>query len=186
MAVKKHWYDIIAPEMFGSAVVGETLAADSKQLVGRTLDINLVEVSKDYSKFYVKLRLRIDLVEGNKAHTKLLGHECMRERIYRMVQRHGRRVDAIQDVVTKDGVKMRVKTVFMLIKRVGTSKKDAARKVVRDLIENGAKQSKFDEFMNAIISGDLQHKLRKECSKIYPVSGIEIRRTELAKETAAA
>lgn len=186
MAVKKQWYEIMAPKMFGSAVIGETLAADSRQLVGRMIDISLVDISRNYSKFYVKVRLQIDSIDGNKAHTKLVGHDCLRERIYRMVQRHGRRVDAIQDVVTKDGVNVRVKTVFMLIKRVGTSTKDAARKLARDIIEGTAKQSTFEQFINSIIAGDLQHKLKKECSKVYPVGSIEIRRTELVKEVTAA
>ncbi len=186
MAVRKQWYEITAPEMFDSRVVGETLAADSKQLVGRIVDISLMDVSNNYSKFYVKVRLQIASVEGNKALTKLVGHECMRERVYRMVQRHGRRVDAVQDVTTKDGVKLRVKTVFMLIKRVGTSTKDATRKLMRGLIEEAASKSNFDDFMGAIISGDLQHKVRKECSKVYPIGGIEIRRTELVKEKVAA
>jgi ribosomal protein S3AE len=35
VAVKKIWYDIVAPEMFGSTVIGQTLAAEPKQLVGR-------------------------------------------------------------------------------------------------------------------------------------------------------
>lgn len=182
MAVRKQWYDIIAPEIFEGRVVGETLAADPRQLVGRVIDVSLMDVSNNYSKFYVKVRLKIDSIDGNKAITKLVGHDCMRERVYRMVQRHGRRVDAIQDVTTKDGVKLRVKTVFMLIKRVGTSTKDATRKMVIDLIDESAKKSTFNEFMDSVISGDFQHKVRKEASKVYPVGGIEIRRTEMVKE----
>ena len=186
MAVRKQWYDIVAPDIFGNKVIGETLAADPRQLVGRVIDASLMDVSNDYSKFYVKVRLKIENVDGSKALTKLVGHDCMRERVYRMVQRHGRRVDAIQDVTTKDGVKLRVKTVFMLIKRVGTSTKDATRKLVRDKIDEAASKSNFDDLMSAIISGDLQHKVRKEASKVYPVGGIEIRRTELVKEKVAA
>ena len=186
MAVRKQWYEIIAPEIFDSKIVGETLAADPRQLVGRVIDVSLIDVSSNYSKFYVKVRLQITNIDGNKAVTKLVGHECMRERVYRMVQRHGRRVDAIQDVTTKDGIHLRVKTVFMLIKRVGASTKDATRKLMRILIEEAATKSNFDDFMNAIISGDLQHKVRKECSKVYPIGGIEIRRTELVKEKVAA
>lgn len=186
MAVRKQWYEIVAPEIFDSRVVGETLAADPRQLVGRVIDVSLIDVSDNYSKFYVKVRLQITNIDGNKAATKLIGHECMRERVYRMVQRHGRRVDAIQDVTTKDGVNLRVKTVFMLIKRVGTSTKDATRRLMCSLVKEAASKSTFDDLMNAIISGDLQHKMRKECSKVYPIGGIEIRRTELAKEKAAA
>lgn len=186
MAVKKQWYEIVTPEIFGNRVVGETLAVDPRQLVGRTINVNLLELSKNYSKFYVKVRLQIEKVDGNRAQTKLMGHDCMRERIYRMVQRHGRRVDAIQDVTTKDGVKLRVKTVFMLIKRVGASTKDATRKMMRDLVDEAAAKSSFDEFINTVITGDLQHKLKKDCSKIYPIGSIEIRKTEVMEGKVAA
>ena len=186
MAVKKTWYEIVAPEMFGGKPIGETLAADSRQLVGRKIDVSLMDISDSYSKFFVKVRLRIDKIDGNRAYTKLVGHDVLRERVYRMVQRHGRRVDAIQDVVTKDGVHVRVKTVFMLIKRVGSSTKDATRKLTRELIEEAAAKSTFEEFVNAIISGDLQHKLRKDASKVYPIGSIEIRRTEIIEKVSAA
>ena len=186
MAVKKQSYEVMAPKMFGGKLIGETVASDVKQLVGRVLDVSLIDISNNYSKFYVKVRLKIDSVEGNKAHTKLVGHDVMRERVYRMVQRQGRRVDAVQDVVTKDGVKLRIKTVFMLIKRVGSSTKNATRKLARDMIDEAAKKATFEEFMNSIIAGELQHKLKKECSKVYPLGSIEIRRTELVKEKVAA
>lgn len=186
MAVKKTWYEIIAPEMLGGKPIGETLAADSRQLIGRTMDVSLMDISHNYSKFYVKVRLQIDKIDGNRAQTKLVGHDVLRERVYRMVQRHGRRVDAVQDVTTKDGVQIRVKTVFMLIKRVGASTKDATRKLTRDLIEKAAAESTFEEFVNAIISGDLQHNLKKEASRIYPVGSIEIRRTEVIEKVPAA
>lgn len=182
MAVKKTWYEIIAPEMLGGKAIGETLAADSRQLVGRVVDVSLIDISNNYSKFYVKVRLQIDKVDGNKAHTKLVGHDVLRERVYRMVQRHGRRVDSIQDVTTKDGVKVRMKTVFMIIKRVGASTKAAARKKAYEMIEEAASKSTFEELINSIIEGDLQHSIKKECSKIYPIGSIEIRRTELVKE----
>ena len=175
----------MAPEMLGSGVIGETMAADSRQLAGRKIDVSLMDISRNYSKFFVKVRLQIDKIDGNKAHTKLIGHDVLRERVYRMVQRHGRRVDVVQDVTTKDGSRVRVKTVFMLIKRVGASTKNATRKVARGMVEEAAGKATFEEFINSIISGDLQHKIKKDASKAYPIGSIEIRRTELLPAQAA-
>lgn len=179
MALKKQWYEIVAPKMFGERVVGETLAVDPKQLVGRKVQVSIVEVSKDFSRFFVKLNFKITDVSGTKAATKLVGHDVMSERIYRMVQRHVRRVDVIQDVVTKDGVKVRVKTVFTLARRVNSALKTAARKVAFDFIEKTAKTMNFDDLMQSVIKGDVQHRLRRECSKVYPVANVEIRKTEV-------
>ncbi|MCX6815797.1 MAG: 30S ribosomal protein S3ae [Candidatus Aenigmarchaeota archaeon] len=182
MALKKQWYEIVAPKMFGEPVIGETLAVEPKHLIGRVLEVNLLEVIKDYSKFYIKLNLRIDKVEGQKAFTKIIGHDTMTERIYRMVQRHGRRVDVVNDVTTKDGLKVRVKTVFVLLKRVGTSMKDATRAVAKKQVQEIVEKMTFEDLINAVIKGSLQSEIRKTCNKVYPVAGIEIRRTQLLGE----
>lgn len=179
MAVKKKWYDIIAPEQFGAAVIGETPAADPKHLVGRTIPVSLTELARDSSKFYIKLLLRVDRIEGSKAFTTLVGHDTMRERVYRIVQRYARRVDVVQDVTTKDGRKIRLKTIFILVRRVGTSIKDVARKEAKELVASAAAEMTFDELIAAILAGDLQKEIRKRCAKVYPVGNVEIRKSEV-------
>lgn len=179
MALKKQWYDIVAPKMFGENVIGETIAADPKQLAGRTLEVSLMEVTKDYSKFYVKLRLKVDKIDGAKAYTKFVGHSCTRERVYRMVQRRVRKVECIQDVKTTDDKKLRIKTVFVLIKRVNTSVKSVAREKAKVMIEDAASKSSFEDFVLMMVKGELQSTIRKEIGKIYPIGDIEIRKTEV-------
>ena len=177
MAVKKQWYDIIAPKVFDEKKLGEALSADSKNLVGRTVSVSLADITGDYSKFYIKLKFQIERID-DKVHAKFIGHECMHERIYRMVHRYMRRVDCVQDVVTKDNQKIRIKTIFILIKRVNTSIKSSARNVTKKLLEKAAREKTSDDFMKAVISGELQSNIKKEISKIYPVGNIEIRKSE--------
>lgn len=182
MALKKKWYDIMAPKMFSEKRVGETLSVDPSSLIGRKIDISMLELSDNYQRFYVKAQFQIVHVEGDKAFTKFVGHDIMRERLYRMVQRYGRRVDCVQDVVTKDGVGIRVKTVFMLIKRVGTSMKNVCREHALKSVEKVAKETNFEDFVKMIISGELQNVVRGDVTKIYPVGGIEVRKTEVLPE----
>lgn len=186
MAVRKQWYEIVAPKMFGEKTVGETLASDPKQLFGRTLEISLMEVSRDFSRFYIKLLFQITGVSGQKAHTRFVGHDTMYERIYRMVQRHSRRVDVVQDVVTKDGARIRAKTIFSLMRRVNTSVKADARALARELVDSAAKENSAGDFIGMIIRGELQQKIRRDCGKIYPVGNVEIRKTEILEEAKAA
>lgn len=182
MALKKQWYEIYTPKAFGEKMLGETPASDPKRLMGRRLYVSLLELSRDYSKFYIKLIFQVEDVQGNKAYTKLVGHDIMRERIYRMVQRRVRRVDLIQDITTKDSVKVRIKTVFVLIRRIGTSIKSSARKKAKEIIEAYSKDKTFEEVIRGIISGELQQLVRKECSKISPLGNIEIRKSEIIRE----
>lgn len=182
VAIKKQWYEIVTPKEFGEKVIGDTMSTDPKNLIGRKVTVSMLDLSKDFSKFYMKLQFRIEGVNGQKAHTRLVGHDCTRERIYRMVQRHVKRVDVIQDVVTKDGVKARIKTVFVLIKKVNTSKKNATRKKARETIDAVAKETTFLDLINMIIAGELQQKIRKDSSKISTIGNIEIRRSYILPE----
>ncbi len=179
MALKKTWYEIIAPEMFGNKVLGETLAVDSRQLVGRNISVSIMELGRDFQKFYIKLNLKIDRVEGSRAYTRFVGHEVITERIYRMVQRRTRRVDCIQEAATKDGEKIRVKTILILSRRVGTSIKYEVRAKLKETVKSAVGEKTLSELMNMIINDELQRAVWSECRKIYPVSAVEIRKTEV-------
>ena len=182
MALKKQWYEIVAPKMFGEKVVGDTPAVEPKHLVGRKVVFSMLELDRDYTNFYVKVYFQIDRVDGTRAYTRFVGHDIMRERIYRMVQRRIRRVDCVQDVKTKDGVKLRIKTVFILIRRVNTAIKGATRKKCKEIIEKITAETNFENLVKMIISGKLPATVRREITKTYPVSALEIRKSEVTYE----
>lgn len=179
MAVKKQWYEIVSPKMFGGNVIGETLSADPKMMKGRTVQVNMAELSSDSGKFYVKTILQIDGLEGQKLNTKFIGHEVMRERLYRMIQRRTTKVDAIQDVETKDAAKVRVKTLMIIKRKSGTSIKNAIRAGIKKSVASIARDTDLEPFINMILSGELAAKLRQECKKITPISSVEIRKSEI-------
>lgn len=179
MVLRKKWYEIVAPKMFKEKVVGETMALDPKNLMGRKIEVSLMNLTKDYSKFYVKMVFKVNKIENARAFTELAGYDTMREMVYRMVQRRMRRVDVIQDVTTADGKKIRIKTVFVLVRRVNTAIKNAARAKAKGMIEKTAKENKLEDLIKIVLKSDLQKKVRKECSKLYPVGNIDVRKIEL-------
>lgn len=182
MAVKKQWYEIISPKLFGSKVIGETPASDVKALVGRKVGVSFAELSGDFSKYYLRANLRVESVNGDKALTAFVGHEIMRERLYRMVQRRAKKVDAIQDCKTKDGAKLRVKTVAIIRTKGGASVKSAVRKKMKETVDAIVKENTLDQIATMIFSGEFPQKIRQECKKISPVSAVEVRRTQLITE----
>jgi len=181
MVIKKQWYEIVATKLFDEKMIGETLSADPKRLIGRTVSVSLADLTGDYSKFYIKLLFQIEKID-DKARAKFIGHECMHERVYRMVHRYMRRVDCVHDIVTMDKKKVRIKIVFILLKRVNTSIKDSARNATKKILEKIAKEKTFEEFVKMIITEELQNTIKKEISKIYPVGNLEIRKSELLEE----
>ncbi|MFH0837629.1 MAG: 40S ribosomal protein S3a/S1 [Candidatus Aenigmatarchaeota archaeon] len=179
MAIKKQWYDIIAPKMFGEIVIGETPAFDPKTLIGRNIKVNLTEFGKDYQKFFMKMILKIDSVDKLRVLTKFIGHDVTAERIYRMVQRRSRRVDCVVDVKTSDDVKVRLKVIAILTQRVGTSVKNVTRKEIKKIVENFVSGITLEVLIKSIIDDQIQKVIREECRKIYPIGAVEIRKSEL-------
>ena len=179
MAVKKTWYEIISPSMFGSVSIGETMAFEPKNLIGRKIKVNITELGKQYQKFFMKLIFKIDNIEGSKAHTNFVGHEVTTERIYRMVQRRVRRVDCIVDTKTSDNVKIRLKVILILVRRVGTSVKNDARAKAKESVERLVKDMTLEALVKSMIEDQLQKNIREECKKIYPVGQIEVRKSEV-------
>ena len=179
MAIKKSWYEIVAPKMFGEAVIGETPAFDPKTLVGRNIKVNLTELGKDYQKFFMKMIFKIESVDKSRVLTKFIGHDVTAERIYRMVQRRARRVDCVVDIKTSDDVKIRLKIIAILAQRIGTSIKDAARKKIKKTVENFVSGLTLEVLIKSIIDDQLQKIIKEECKKIYPVSAVEIRKSEI-------
>ncbi|MFH1420475.1 MAG: 30S ribosomal protein S3ae [Candidatus Aenigmatarchaeota archaeon] len=179
MVLKKSWYEILSPSDFGEKVVGETLAADPKQLIGRVVKTSLGDITGNYSKFYIKLHFRIVQVDGNKCKTSLIGHNVQTDRVYRMVRRHTRKIDVVHDVDTKDGCKVRVKIILVLSRRVKMSLKTTVREKVIGPLEEKARLMGFVDFVKLLISGGFLMELKKACSAVYPVAQIEIHKSEL-------
>ncbi|MAH43032.1 hypothetical protein CL614_04910 [archaeon] len=179
MAVKKKWYDIEAPKEFGGKVISQTFAADPKNLIDRVIKISYADITQDFNKFFIKLHLRITKVDETTCKTELVAHSVQNDRIYRMVRRRARKVTAIQKVKTKDGKDVRVKTTIILPSRVNTSMQGRIRTKAKELIDEKAKTVGYIDFSKILILGSFVMEIKKQCSKIYPVSQIEFHKSEL-------
>ena len=177
MAVKKQWFKIMAPAQFGNKIIGEARAAEPAQLVGRTVDVSLVELVNDISKFYIKVKLRITKVEGDTCETEIIGHDCMRERIYRLVQRRSTRIDAIKDIITKDGRPIRVKVLAILGKFATAKAKKGVRQAIFKYIDS-LSDMEFSKIMDRVFSGEMNKEIKAITGKIYPTYSVEVRRID--------
>mgnify|MGYP000020467896 CR=1 FL=1 len=176
---KKEWYTIIAPSYLKNVEIGKTLANDPNLLIGRKLTVSAIDVTNDMNKYYLKLTFRITEVNGNIAKSEFEGSECLRDYIARMVLRRVKRIDVVQDLVTKDGKKIRVKSLVVLPRRPTSSVRKAVRKRVSELVEKIVTNSKLADVVNDILNEKIKRKIYREIKKIYPVRNFEIRKTEI-------
>ncbi len=175
----KQWYDIIAPELFDSKNIGETPAKDEEDLIGRTVEVGIQDVTDRNNKYYLKAILQIDSVDGAKAKTKFVELVTLRDYISRMIQRRVRRIDSIVKVRTKDGVLLRVKTIGVSIRRINTSLKASVRKVMDDTIRDYVRKNNLNDVIMGAISDKPQVAARSAATKQYPLRGVEIRKIEV-------
>ena len=185
-AKSKEWYKVVGPDMFGKYQVGETVASDPKNLVGRVIETTLGELTNNFSKQNIKLKFKVNQIAGDSAYTKFVGHELTSDYVRSLVKRRTSRIDTIIDVITSDGYRVRVKPSCFTVKRAKTTQVKSIREVATTLIQEKAKTMDLTQFIQEIVLGRLSLDIYKNAKAIYPLRRVEIRKTEVIGEPVAA
>ena len=176
----KRWYTIRAPRTpWSFRVIGETLAEDPLQLIGRNYEVIQNELDGDFSKMHVKVVFKVTDVLGNDAITEFVGHELLKDHVRRQVRRDRGKIDDTIDVVTEDGFYVRFKPLMISRARIKSSQKQQMRTIARDIILTTGATSTWFKLQAATLDGTLENKIKEAVSKIQPVRTVVIRRTQL-------
>src|SRR5713101_413014 len=130
----KTWYKIVAPPYFGGIELQETPANAPEQVVGRTIETTLYEVTNDITHQSTHLKLIIEKTEGDKAITGFKGHELARDYLRSLIRRGTSRIDGIVNVITKDGRPLRVAVTAFTTSRAKTTQEMGVRRVMHDVV----------------------------------------------------
>jgi small subunit ribosomal protein S3Ae len=174
----KKWFRVISPKFFGRREIGRTLTTSPEALIGRRIGVSAIELTEDIKKYYLKFNFRIEGVKEDKAYTRFDSSECLRDYISRMVLKRRRKVDSIQDLRTKDGVRLRVKGIAMIPRRIKSSIEKRVRDRIKEIVQKEVESGSLDDFLKKLINDEIKNKVLVEVSKIYPVSKFEIRKVE--------
>lgn len=181
----KDWYTIISPKVFGEREIGRTFASEPELLIGREIYLSVLELTDDINKYYMKFSFKINRVEGNEAFTEVHGCQCMQDYISRMVVRRVRRIDTVQDLMTKDNVKVRVKGIAVISRRAKSSIEVKISNRIKEILKQEIEVMSVNDLVERILSDEIKMKVLAETRKIYPVRNFEIRKVEVppSKET---
>ncbi|MGI0133033.1 MAG: 30S ribosomal protein S3ae [Thermoplasmata archaeon] len=174
----KHWYKVRAPGLFQNADLGETMASEPEQMVGRTLEVTLQDLSggADIGKAHIKLRFQVERVSGeNVAESKFVGHELTSDYVRRLARRKRSKIDLSLPVRTKDGVDIILKPVAVGEQRLQTRLRAELRHKLRSLLVEEAAQKTAPEFVREMLQGELGKLLAHGLKTLYPLKKIEIR-----------
>ena len=175
----KKWYTIVAPEVFGQAVLGSTPADDPDKLIGRVIETTLYDLTGDFTQVHVKLYFQIVKVEGDTAYTRFKGHELSRDYMKSLTRRKSSKIQGIFNVTTKDGYGLRITATAFTSYRAKTSQKRAIRRIMQEKITAAAKELTLDELIQAMLFGKLSALIFNDAKKIYPLRKVEIYKSKL-------
>ena len=182
----KSWYNLVAPEMFGKANIGETVADVPEKLIGRVIEITLGELTNDLSKQNIKLILKVDSVGGDSAYTKFTGHQLTQDYLRSLIKRSTSNIETNVSVKTKDGYTVRVKPSCYTIKRARANQVKAIRSIMNSVITSRAREMDMEQFVQEIVTGKLSASIYHDVKPIYPLRRVEVRKTQIEAEPGTA
>ena len=181
----KHWYKVRAPGLFQHVELGETVATEPEQVVGRTLETTLPELSgsSDVAKAHVKLRFRIERISGDGvAEARFIGHNLTSDFVRRLARRKRSKIDTSLTVTTKDGIRFVLKPVAVGEQRLQTRLRAELRHKIVSILNEEAQLKTSPEFVREMLAGDLSKVLAHGLKTLYPLKKIEIRSSEVLGE----
>jgi small subunit ribosomal protein S3Ae len=173
-----------SPPYFGNTELGAVPAAETANLIGRTVDATLYDVTGDFSHQYLKMYFQINAVDGKTAHTIFKGHEYSRDYLRSLVRRRTTKVDGLFNIITKDGYNLRVAISAFTLSRVKTSQEKAIRNIMTKIIKEKAAALTMDQFAQEMVLGKIASDIYNEAKKIAPLRHVGIRGSKLIKHIA--
>lgn len=180
----KKWYEVFTPKMFGEAKIGETIASNPESLIGRVIETTMKDLTGDITKHHIKLKFQICEVKGNKAYTKFKSQALSRDYMRSQIRRKTTRVEGVINVATKDGHKLRVKTIALALGRAQTAQEKAIRKIMSSKVLKAARRASLNQFIQEVVLGRTSSEMYKAASKIYPLKRVEVRKVRVLASSA--
>jgi len=175
----KKWYSVVAPGYFGSVEIGSIPADETENVIGRTVESTLYDITEDFAHQYLKMYFQIIGVDGKRALTIFKEHEYSRDYLRSLVRRRTTRVDRIVTVTTKDGYKLRISACAFTLTRIKTSQEKEIRMIMQKIIEDKAAALTFDQAVQEIVLGKIASDVYNEAKKIAPLRHVGLRKSKL-------
>lgn len=178
----KSWYMVIAPSYFGNVELGAVPADEPEKIIGRVIDATLYDVTNDFAHQYLKMYFQITEIDGKTAKTTFKGHEYSRDYLRSLVRRRTTKVDALLNVTTKDGYKLRIAISAFSLSRIRTSQEKQIRGIMDKIIREKSSALTLDQFAQEMVLGKIASDIYNEAKKIVPLRHIGIRKSKLVMQ----
>ena len=171
---KKKWVQIIAPAYFNSELLGVIPVTETKSLVGRSITVNLMALTRDIKKQNTNLRFSIKKIQGENATTEIYGYYLSAASIRRLVRRGKQKIEISFICKTSDNKRVRIKPLMVPINKVKGSVAASLSKAASKFVIEYLSKISLDNLIKDLISGKLRKEMKDALKKIYPIKIVEI------------
>jgi ribosomal protein S3AE len=176
---KKLWFQLEGDGMFNGLNLGESHVYESEKLVGKTVQINLMNVVNDFKKQNTNLQFKITHVKENKGYASIIGYMLSVSSIKRLVRRGYIKIEQAFVCETSDKKLVCIKTIMLISAKCKSSVRALIRGLTKQFLVKQTSKMTYEGFVNNVISGKLQNTLYGRVKKLYPVRVCEIRRFQV-------
>ena len=177
----KVWFDIRVPDYIGEQSLGLTPSTTLQEVVGRTIQTSLMEITNNFSDLNYHLSFKITKVAGRKANTEFFGQELSRDYRRSQIRNHRSQADGTFNLTLNDGARIRVTTFVVTPFRAAHNTKKEIRAAVKGKIEEICQDLNFPAFVNKLISFELRDELLPPAEDIFPIKLLEISKVKVLK-----
>ncbi len=175
----KKVFGVLAPESFEQKEIGTTVAEDPKNLLGRSVNVTLGELTKERSKNYLNLVFTIHDVKSDKAHTKFKRFYIPIGYLRSKVRKRTKKIEYMNDLALP---KTKVRIKIMVLSRYKMS--DVQKKQIKTAIDGillEHNKNTIDQIVQATLYGKLGTEIYKTIKLICPIMRVEVHHIEALK-----
>ncbi|CAO3635494.1 unnamed protein product [Cunninghamella blakesleeana] len=190
--------------MFDVRQVGKTLVNRTQglrnandSLNGRVVEVSLGELSKDESRAFRKIQLKVDEVQGRNLLTNFYGMDMTSDKLRSMVKKWQTTIEAFLDVKTTDGYLVRIFVVAFTARRRNQVKKTTyaqssqirqIRKKMFEILAEETANCDLKELVTKVTSSATQSaqdhiaaRIEKSSQSVFPLQNTYIRKVKILK-----
>ncbi len=182
---RKNWFKVIAPKLFGNKEIGESYLTAAEDAVGRSLSVNLRELTGNVKDQNTHVQFRITGVKDNQLQTEPIGYKLSASYVKRLVRKNTARIDDHFILKTKSGETAILKGFVVARNRIQKSVKTEIRKQLHAALQEELAKVSFSEFVGNLVAHKVQGGLKKKLSKVYPLRDVAIRVLTLVEKKSA-
>ena len=182
---RKKWHTIVAPATYGSIPIGETTVLEPDHIIGKTVEVNLMHLTRNMKKQNVNVKFKVTGLENAQGITR--SHELYMQpaSIKRLVRAGRDRIDESFIIKSNDEVYARIKPLFITYAHQTATTRTKVRRACVSYIRKYAAAKMLEDIFKDIVDGKLQKELSIKLKDTLRMRNCEIRSIEVIEDFSA-